>query len=383
MIKTNDNGDVLIYRKINIKMLKDSMLLFLIALLGALFWLLITRSLFILPSVIIPALFLIICFIIYNKAEGEKLVFSLTKEGFTIFSKKNKFYKLNDIINFISIDDNGNYACINYYDENKNKKSKMFLVYGCSNNEFANLANVYLKENSNNTFNIPNEPRINYNNTFNISNEPRINSNDYKFIDNTWQFYKEIKQNSYPLRFTLIGKTAMFRLNGNFYNMQNLHTSMVFINEKCELLMIPLMSLVIDWEDLILDGVYDISYNKNKNKFYASRIPNEKGVDQTIINSLKNNIVFRAKILFDKQMIINEIKTYNKIMKSSKIIGIIIVCLFLLLFIPKYMAKKYNISYIDYNYLFDPIMLLITLLIFIVFPLNLLINITKLRKDNN
>ena len=47
------------------------------------------------------------------------------------------------------------------------------------------------------------------------------------------------------------------------------------------------------------------------------------------------------------------------------------------------MAKKYNISYIDYNYLFDPIMLLITLLIFIVFPLNLLINITKLRKDNN
>ena len=383
MIKTNDNGDVLIYRKINIKMLKDSMLLFLIALLGALFWLLITRSLFILPSVIIPALFLIICFIIYNNAEGEKLVFSLTKEGFTIFSKKNKFYKLNDIINFISIDDNGNYACINYYDENKNKKSKMFLVYGCSNNEFANLANVYLKENSNNTFNIPNEPRINYNNTFNISNEPRINSNDYKFIDNTWQFYKEIKQNSYPLRFTLIGKTAMFRLNGNFYNMQNLHTSMVFINEKCELLMIPLMSLVIDWEDLILDGVYDISFNKNKNKFYASRIPNEKGVDQTIINSLKNNIVFRAKILFDKQMIINEIKTYNKIMKSSKIIGIIIVCLFLLLFIPEYMAKKYNISYIDYNYLFDPIMLLITLLIFIVFPLNLLINITKLRKDNN
>ena len=287
----------------------------------------------------------------------------------TIFSKKNKFYKLNDIINFISIDDNGNYACINYYDENKNKKSKMFLVYGCSNNEFANLANIYLKENSNNTFN--------------ISNEPRINSNDYKFIDNTWQLYKEIKQNSYPLRFTLIGKTTMFRLNGNFYNMQNLHTSMVFINEKCELLMIPLMSLVIDWEDLILDGVYDISYNKKKNKFYASRIPNEKGVDQTIINSLKNNIVFRAKILFDKQMIINEIKTYNKIMKSSKIIGIIIVCLFLLLFIPEYMAKKYNISYIDYNYLFDPIMLLITLLIFIVFPLNLLINITKLRKDNN
>ena len=245
----------------------------------------------------------------------------------------------------------------------------MFLVYGCSNNEFANLANIYLKENSNNTFN--------------ISNEPRINSNDYKFIDNTWQLYKEIKQNSYPLRFTLIGKTTMFRLNGNFYNMQNLHTSMVFINEKCELLMIPLMSLVIDWEDLILDGVYDISYNKKKNKFYASRIPNEKGVDQTIINSLKNNIVFRAKILFDKQMIINEIKTYNKIMKSSKIIGIIIVCLFLLLFIPEYMAKKYNISYIDYNYLFDPIMLLITLLIFIVFPLNLLINITKLRKDNN
>ena len=383
MIKTNDNGDVLIYRKIDIKMLKDSMLLLFIALLGALIWLLITRSLFILPFVIIPALFLIICFIIYNKAEGEKLVFSLTKEGFTIFSKKNKFYKLNDIINFISIDDNGNYACINYYDENKNKKSKMFLVYGCSNNEFANLANVYLKENSNNTFNIPNEPRINYNNTFNISNEPRINSNDYKFIDNTWQLYKEIKQNSYPLRFTLIGKTTMFRLNGNFYNMQNLHTSMVFINEKCELLMIPLMSLVIDWEDLILDGVYDISYNKKKNKFYASRIPNEKGVDQTIINSLKNNIVFRAKILFDKQMIINEIKTYNKIMKSSKIIGIIIVCLFLLLFIPKYMAKKYNISYIDYNYLFDPIMLLITLLIFIVFPLNLLINITKLRKDNN
>ena len=88
MIKTNDNGDVLIYRKIDIKMLKDSMLLLFIALLGALIWLLITRSLFILPSVIIPALFLIICFIIYNKAEGEKLVFSLTKEGFTIFSKK-------------------------------------------------------------------------------------------------------------------------------------------------------------------------------------------------------------------------------------------------------------------------------------------------------
>ena len=67
MIKTNDNGDVLIYRKIDIKMLKDSMLLLFIALLGALIWLLITRSLFILPSVIIPALFLIICFIIYNK----------------------------------------------------------------------------------------------------------------------------------------------------------------------------------------------------------------------------------------------------------------------------------------------------------------------------
>ena len=80
MIKTNDNGDVLIYRKIDIKMLKDSMLLLFIALLGALIWLLITRSLFILPFVIIPALFLIICFIIYNKAEGEKLVFSLTKE---------------------------------------------------------------------------------------------------------------------------------------------------------------------------------------------------------------------------------------------------------------------------------------------------------------
>ena len=370
MIKTNDNGDVMIYRKIDKKMLKNSTSLFLVALLAALIWLLITRSLFILPLVIIPAICFIIGSIIYNKAEEEKLVFSLTKEGFTIFSKKNKFYKLNDIINFISINDNGNYACINYYDENKNKKSKMFLVYGCSNNEFANLANIYIKENSINTIN--------------ISNEPTINSNNYEFADKTLELYKEIEQNTNPSRFTLVGKSTMFSYNGNSYNMQNIHTDMIFINEKCELLEIPLMTLVIDWEDLILDGVYEISYNKMKDKFYASRIPNAKGVDQTIIDSLKNNIVFRAKFLYDKQMIINEIKTYNKIMKSSKIIGIIVICLLLLLlFLLKYMAKKYNISYIDCNYLFDPIILSIALLLFFVLPLNIVINISKLKKENN
>lgn len=368
MIKTNDNKEIMIYRKINKDLLKTALILLLIALLISFAMLFYYRSLILLPIALLPAICLIIAYRIYKQPDKEKLVFSLTKEGFTIFSKSNKFFSLNSIINFISINDNSNYACINYYDENKNKKSKMFLVYGCSNIEFVNLANLYLKEHLSNT----------------ISTESKIDANNYEFLDKTEQLYEEIELNSIPSRFTLIGKSTMFIDNGSSYNMQNIHTDMIFINEKCELLEIPLKILVIDWEDLIIDGVYEISYNKNKRKFYASRIPNEKCVDQTIIDSLKNNIVFRAKFLFDKQMIINEIKTYNRIIKLSKILGIIILLLLLLLSILiNYKEKIYTLTYFDTNCLFDPIMISIILLLFLVLPLNIVINISKLKRENN
>ena len=368
MIKTNDNKEIMIYRKINKDLLKTALILLLIALLISFTMLIYYRSLILLPIALLPAICLIIAYRIYKQPDKEKLVFSLTKEGFTIFSKSNKFFSLNSIINFISINDNSNYACINYYDENKNKKSKMFLVYGCSNIEFVNLANLYLKEHLSNT----------------ISTESKIDANNYEFLDKTEQLYEEIELNSTPSRFTLIGKSTMFIDNGNSYNMQNIHTDMIFINEKCELLEIPLKILVIDWEDLIIDGVYEISYNKKKRKFYASRIPNEKGVDQTIIDSLKNNIVFRAKFLFDKQMIINEIKTYKRIIKLSTILGIIILLLLLSLSILiNYKEKIYTLTYFDTNCLFDPIMISILLLLFFVLPLNIVINISKLKRENN
>ena len=368
MIKTNDNKEIMIYRKINKDLLKTALILLLIALLISFTMLFYYRSLILLHIALLPAICLIIAYRIYKQPDKEKLVFSLTKEGFTIFSKSNKFFSLNSIINFISINDNSNYACINYYDENKNKKSKMFLVYGCSNNEFVNLANSYLKEHLSNT----------------ISTESKIDANNYEFLDKTEQLYEEIELNSIPSRFTLIGKSTMFIDNGSSYNMQNIHTDMIFINEKCELLEIPLKILVIDWEDLIIDGVYEISYNKNKRKFYASRIPNEKGVDQTIIDSLKNNIVFRAKFLFDKQMIINEIKTYNRIIKLSKILGIITLLLLLLLSILiNYKEKIYTLTNFDTNCLFNPIMISIVLLLFFVLPLNIVITISKLKRENN
>ena len=77
MVKTNDNGDVLIYRKNDKKTLKEALLLLLIALLIGLILFLAYRSLFFLPFAVIPALGFIIGFIIYKKPDEEKLFFSL------------------------------------------------------------------------------------------------------------------------------------------------------------------------------------------------------------------------------------------------------------------------------------------------------------------
>lgn len=369
MVKTNDNGDILIYRKIDKKTLKEALLLLLIALLIGLILFLAYRSLFFLPFAVIPALGFIIGFIIYKKPDEEKLFFSLTKEGFTFHSKNNAFFSLNSIINFVSINDNGNYACINYYDENKNKKSKIFLVYGCSNTEFANLTNTYLRENSNNS------------NT--ITNEPNVGIKNMEFVDQTKRYLDDISKNGNTLRFTLVGKTKMLINKGNAYNLLNFLSYLIFINDRCEIIKLPLTMAVINWEDLIINGVYEISYNKTKEKFFVTKILNAESVNYELINGLKNNIIYRAKILFDKQMILNEINTYNRIMKSTKILGVSSSVIIFITCITKLLLNKYtNISNEELTLTAAMIIALVFPIALIVYPSIILLNLQKLKKEN-
>lgn len=280
---------------------------------------------------------------IYIRDKNEKIQFSLSKENFTIYKKdKTEVYKCEDIISFTIIN-HGNDVNLNYINENKEKKSKTIRIYEYSNTEFVNLANNILKNN-----------QINYESDDNLA-PPK---------DNTVEIINELIKNKQTLKFILLGKTKMFLLDGNSYTLQNIHSSLAFLNEKNEILELSISSISIEWNELSLKSLYEITYQKTSNKFIVKKIASMNSDYLKKIYSIENNIMFNSKYLFDKTKIINEVNLYYKLKKLSKITALSLLISLLLVFVHPWFF------YIG-----------ITLL-FILYPFLMLLYINRFKKDN-
>lgn len=340
MIKV-ENNQISVYSKINKDGLKSAIILFCVAFLWTGLNFIILRSMISMVLGVISLVLVGITFTIYKKCDGEKLKCSLSKDEFAIYSNKNIIkYRCDKIINFSIVNDN-NCISLNYINEKGKKSSKIIMMQGCTNTEFVNLANEFLKRDI--ELNIENDNSAKYN------------------TENNKNVLTNLMKNKEKIECTLLGKTKMFVLNGASYTLERIHSKLVFINEKNDIFEIDIRDAQINWNELSLKNKYEISYNKLKGEFIIEKV--NETVDLMKVEELRNDIRYNTKVSFDEKQIMDEVSLYNNIIKISKIFGLITVL-------------------VCFSFFFSEIIFIIgTIIIAIVYPSLLLLYINKYKKE--
>ena len=147
MLKIEDN-EIKIYRKIDKKSLKQSIILFTISIVFGIVMTIIVKTLFIWGILAIISLILLLnSLILYKQADKEELMYSLSKEAFIIYKKEvpYKKYSTSNIESFAKFPSEYNDVILIFKNEKGKRDSKAFALQGYKNTDFVEIANEFLK----------------------------------------------------------------------------------------------------------------------------------------------------------------------------------------------------------------------------------------------
>lgn len=320
-----ENNQINVYSKFDKDAIKGALVCFFLAILIAVVFYFITKSVLFIILGIISIIVFSVSFYIYKNAGVEKLSFSLSEKEFIIYKrKKEKRYDSSKIISFAAIPrESGleNYVVLNYINEKGKNKSISFLMKGCLNTEFVNLANNFLKKEEKEETEVKHKK---------IKTDKYNKCNSKKIIDN-------IVKNKQKIECTLIGKTKIFILNGKSYSLGNLYSNFVFVDGENNLFEIDSRLIGIDEKTFDLKYTFEISYDKKKDEFVLEKTNNI--VDSKIINDFKEDFIYSSKLLFEKEDILYEFNFYYKFMIGIKLFAIaLLLSLFTIFKMPVFAA---------------------------------------------
>ena len=303
MIKMEENK-INVYSKFDKDSIKGALVCFVLAAIVTIPFYFITKSIIFIILGIISIISFIISFRIYKNADKEKLSCSLSKNEFIIYkNKKQKKFDVSKISNFAAIPGERaieNDVILNYVDENGKNKSMSFLMKGCKNTEFVNLANKFIKED-------------NANKGYKSIDENKYNK------DNSKKVIDELADNK-KIKCTVLGKTKIFISNGSGYTLGDLYTKFVFVDENKNIFDIDSRYVKINFETFDNNYLYEMVYDKKSDSAILEKTSTK--TDPQIINDFKEDIVYSSKIAFDKDDIVFELNFFNKFIKGAKMFGI-------------------------------------------------------------
>ena len=307
MIKI-ENNQINVYSKFDKDAIKGALVCFFLAIVITVVFYFITQSILFIILGIISIIVFAVSFYIYKNAGVEKLSYSLSEKEFIIYKRKTeKRYDSNKITSFAAVPrESGleNYVVLSYINEKGKNKSISFLMKGCANTEFVNLANNFLKKEEKKETEVKHKE---------IKTHKYNKGNSKQIIDN-------IVKNKQKIECTLIGKTKIFILNGKSYSLGNLYSNFVFVDNENNLFEID--SRLIDMDEKTFDPKYtfEMFYDKKKDEFVLEKTNNI--ADSKIINDFKEDFIYSSKLLFEKEEILNELNFYYKFMIGIKLLGI-------------------------------------------------------------
>lgn len=277
----------------------------------------------------------------------EKLVFSLSKEKFTIFKKnENEVYYTNKILKFVNVQDYNMVNLIYLNDKNK-KKTKLFTMRGCSNLEFINLANEFIKNG------IPlNQEKI--------DEKELEQKQEIIYLEDLKSEMLENKE----LKCIFLGKTKIFMFKGDSYQLEKLRAEIYFLLPNKKILALDLNELEIEWKDLSLDNYYKLSLKSLKENVVVAEKMDEIH-DLKEVDDFKNNTINIVKFLFDENKINIEVSFQNKLIKITNIIKILVLISCIIFLVIR------NLSFLAIS---------ISIILFLVFPIAILVCSSKCKK---
>ncbi len=313
MIKI-EKGQINIYMETDKKNTLNAMALFFVASLLMTITYCFTKNIFCIILAILPLIPLVISIYIYMKqakeekeGKNEKLKCSLSKNEFIIYeNKKVEKYNTNQIISFSVFPDPNleNYISLNYKNEKGKEISIPFMMQGCSNIEFVNLANNFLKGEA-----LKETPKGIINTKYNTADSSKI--------------IKELIKTKKKIECTLIGKTKMFFINGSSYSLGNIYSDLLFVDSNNNIFRIYIKNVKFDFESLNLENTYEVFYDNSERKFILKNTNNK--VNTQITEDFRKDITYSSKILFEKDEILSEIIFFNKYIKFIRILDFSII----------------------------------------------------------
>lgn len=358
MLRVEDN-EIKIYRNVDKENLKVPFIVFTIGFVFGLVMSIITKVWIIFGILsMFSGILLLICLNLYKQAGKEKLMYSLSEEAFIIY-KKEKIFKKYDTSNIKSFEifpSEYNEVILNFRNEKGKNDSKIFMMKGCKNVDFIEMANEFLKSNI----------------TIDEINKSLKTQNAYrseKKLQKSTEVINELVRNKEKIKVAFLGKTKQFILNGDIYRYENTIPELVFVTEDDTILSFDIDEVEIDLSQISFNNQYILYYDKNS--FIA--IKENKELDSEIIEKLeniRNSIDFKFKLVIDSKTIMQETELFNKICKVTsifrKFLLINILAFLLLLFFKQQVLLPHAVF--------------IFVLILFSYPIVSLIIITKYKK---
>ena len=231
-----ENNEIKIYRKIDKKSLKQSIILFTIAIVLGMVMSVLSKIWLIWGILeIISIILLLICLNLYKQGDKEKLMYSLSKEAFIIYKKEKPYkeYITSNIESFVKFPSEYNEVVLNFKNEKGKRDSKIFMVQGCKNTDFVEMANEFLK--SSISIDEINESLITSN----------INEGKKKLQESTELINKLVKSGE-KIKVALLGKTKQFILSGKSYVYERIVSELVFVNGNDTILSLDISEIEIE-----------------------------------------------------------------------------------------------------------------------------------------
>ena len=235
----------------------------------------------------------------------------ITKEGIKFYKKKQVFeYTYSDLkeVFYDSSYNSRNEVFISYYNDNKKLKTKIFNITGCDKVKFVDMVNN-IRQYDKETINIISD---------NNKNEENINEKE--------NLYKKLK-NGETLKVLFLGKDRLLkRISKDSYSLPT-SSKFYFIDENGNELYLYLPEMDIDYNELKIEKVYTIEFNK---KYILKCV--EQDFNKQIFENAKNKLEHKFTLLFDDIKIHKEIEYEQKIYKVANIFKYILLLDLLLLF---------------------------------------------------
>lgn len=298
MVKS-DKEKIEIFWEIDKKMIMKGVKVIFIAMLMSIAYIIYAHNTLAVLEFILSIICLIITLYIYKYNSSKQLLQCyITKEYIEFYKNQKSNFKceLNRIISIsYNQKDNDifNKVIINYYDNNKNKQTKVIFLKGMTNIQFCNIVNQMLEEKNDKNLNKCMDDIM----IEQVQNDKTIDKEIAKIL-------------------CYIGKEKIVKIPETANDVVKLKSIFHFIDKNGYLFKISLDEIILE-DDLNLktNNFYTVKINEN-NKYYLSST-NFK-FDYNIVEEYKNKLDAKELLIFDDNIIEEEIEILNKYNKTTK-----------------------------------------------------------------